>query len=115
MYRTVTTGSTGEAFVKIYTTRVANTKLPPEVPPTPETPKTPNKGTITVNYHTSTNADGNGWFDSDGTFHKFPTPGKYPTGDNFNMLLGASMALAGLLLAGFGLYGVTRRRKKDEQ
>lgn len=55
------------------------------------------------------------WFDSDGTFHKFPTPGKYPTGDNFNMLLAASMALAGLLLAGFGLYGVTRRRKKDEQ
>ena len=151
LYRTVTTGSTGEAFIKIYATgtytykeitapygyeldneihelkvnnyttytaRVANTKTPPEVPPTPETPetpKTPNKGTITVNYHTSTNADGNGWFDSDGTFHKFPTPGKYPTGDDFNMLLAASMALAGLLLAGFGLYGVTRRRKKDEQ
>ena len=150
LYKTVTTGSTGEATVRIYTTgtysykeitapdgyeldsevrelkvtnyttytaRVANTKEPevPVTPVTPETPEKPSKGKITVSYNTSANADGNGWFDSNGQFHKFPTPEKFKTGDDFNMTLATLAALTGLALAGFGAYGVTRRRKKEEQ
>ena len=147
LYKTVTTGSTGEASVRIYqtgtfsfkeikapegyeldseihelevtnlatvTARVPNgTSDVSPVPPTPvpPTPETPEKGKITVSYNISVDGNGNGWFDSDGNFHKLPTPTKYKTGDDFNIALALIAMLAGLSLVGIGVIGNKKRKK----
>ena len=149
LYKTVTTGSTGEASVRIYqtgtfsykeikapegyeldsevhelevtnlatvTARVPNgTSDVPPVPPTPvpPTPETPEKGKITVSYNISVDGNGNGWFDSDGNYHKLPTPTKYKTGDDFNIALALIAILAGLSLVGIGVIGNKKRKKKQ--
>ena len=75
------------------------------------TPPVPIIGKITVSYQISLDADGNGYFDENGVFHKLPSITKYKTGDAFNMPLMIALGMMGLALIAVGIYGLAKGRK----
>ena len=104
--------------LKTYTVNVPNTstpKTPPETPPTPPTPEKPNEpstppsGKISVSYKKTYEADGGGWFDDDGKYHRFATPEKYRTGDTFDPMMIAAIAALGMTFVFAGAYVLKKK------
>lgn len=104
--------------LKTYTVNVPNTstpETPPETPPTPPTPEKPNEpstppsGKISVSYKKTYEADGGGWFDDDGKYHRFATPEKYRTGDTFDPMMIAAIAALGMTFVFAGAYVLKKK------